>query len=123
MEQKKVKSPSGATSSKIARLELVWREAVVRIAKRCEAGIASHGDGAVNAMSPNKAAYHDKEFILQRLAHTIDHAFKMIEIVSGNALGDGDDHAAAIAWAGGFLCEVTKNGVILFEEPEKKTHA
>jgi hypothetical protein len=58
--------------------------------------------------SNQSTVLEDKEFLIARAAHAIDHALKLIAKLEGLSPEDGDDDAAAIAWAGVCLCEGTK---------------
>lgn len=109
MADEKLKFACGATSTVSPRLELIWTEALHRLARRCEDGVESHGDGAVNALSMpgNRKVYADMQFILARISHTVQHCLKLRDILIGVAQDDGDDHASAITWGGAFLCEAT----------------
>lgn len=98
---------SGATSSAIPRFDLIPRGALVSIAKRFELGIERHGPGAWNARSSQDALYDD-EWVIARAAHAVDHATKLLAKLIGQLPDDGDDDAAAIAWAGICLIEAMK---------------
>ena len=93
------------TSSKIPRFELIPRRPLVRLAGRMELGLERHKEKAWNGLTPNHPAMSDKDAIIARASHAIDHASKLIAILTGQAPDDGDDHASAIMWAGTFLCE------------------
>lgn len=92
--------------SKIPRLELIPREALVRLAARFELGVVNYQDKAWNGLSPNQECLADQEMAIARAAHVLDHASKLIAILSGQIPDDGDDHAGAILWAGAFLASV-----------------
>ena len=98
----KVIFKSGAASTKIPRLDLVPREALNRLADRFELGLEKYGERS-RVPSPSQACLEDKEWLIARLAHSIDHALKMIGKLRGQLPEDGD--AAAIAWGGVCLCE------------------
>ena len=102
--EEKVIFKSGAASTKIPRLDLVPREALIRLADRFELGLAKYGERAWNAAS-SQACLEDKEWLIARAAHVIDHALKLIGKLRGQLPEDGDDDAAAIAWGGVCLCE------------------
>jgi len=95
-----------ATSSKIPNFKLIPRRALLALIKRFELGVERHGDKAWNALSKNQEALEDKEFLLERAQHAMDHASKLIAIATGQMEDDGDDHAAAIMWAGACLSSV-----------------
>ena len=100
----KVIFKSCAASTKIPRLDLVPREALNRLADRFELGLEKYGERS-RVPSPSQACLEDKEWLIARLAHSIDHALKMIGKLRGQLPEDGDDDAAAIAWGGVCLCE------------------
>jgi hypothetical protein len=93
------------TSSKIPRFDLIPRQSLVRLSGRFEMGVVRHKEKAWNASKPQHPALLDKEAIIARASHAIDHASKLIAILTGQMTDDGDDHAAAVMWAGSFLCE------------------
>ena len=93
------------TSSKIPRFELIPRQPLIRLAARMELGLERHGEKSWNALTPDHPALSNKEAIIARAAHAIDHASKLIAILTGQMDDDGDDHASAVMWAGTFLCE------------------
>ena len=72
---------------------------------RMELGLERHKEKSWNALTPNHPALSDKDAIVARAAHAIDHASKLIAILTGQIPDDGDDHASAVMWAGTFLCE------------------
>ena len=99
VEADKFKHPCGASSSKVPRLDYVSLTALRRLAKRYATGLTKHGKYNY------KQGLTDKEYILERCAHVIEHAYKYIEVLEGQRADDGDDNAAAIMWGGAFLCE------------------
>lgn len=99
---------SGATSSRIPRYDLIPRAALKRVADRFELGLVRHGEHSWNARAANQECLQDKEFLIARAAHAIDHALKLIAKLEGLSPEDGDDDAAAIAWAGICLCAGTE---------------
>lgn len=106
-EKEEIPFSSGVSSSKVPRLELMPYEALVRTAARYEAGIERKGDGAWNALSNNQGCLTDRSFIMARIGHVIHHATRLQAKLLGYVPDDGDDDAAAIAWAGQFLCCAT----------------
>lgn len=105
-----VKFASGVISSKIPRLELIWHAGLRALAARCERGIRLKGDGACNALT-NQEPVDDKKFVIDRLAHCINHCYLAIGRLSGNGEPIDDEEAAdggdagAIMWAGQLLAE------------------
>jgi hypothetical protein len=112
---------SGAASSKIPRLDLIPRKALLRVAGRFELGLERHGERSWNAAS-SQACLEDREFLIYRAAHVIDHALKLIAKLRGQLPDDGDDDAAAIAWGGICLCEATEQTGVApaLEQPSKR---
>lgn len=102
------KFSSGATSSKIPRFDLIPYRALCRLARRFELGLERHKDGAWNQRASQKPTV-DREFVIQRAAHAMHHAAKLIAKMEGRIPDDGDDDAAAIMWSGAFLCEATES--------------
>jgi len=98
-EADKFKHPCGASSSKVPRLDYVSLTALRRLAKRYAQGLPKYGKYNY------KQGLTDREYILERCAHIIDHAYKYVEVLEGQRTDDGDDNAAAIMWGGAFLCE------------------
>jgi hypothetical protein len=97
-----------ASSSEQPRWDLMPRSALLRILKRFELGIARKKEKAWNARSPNQACLTDREFVVSRIVHSINHAYALLDKIEGRIEDDGDDDAAAIAWNGIFLCEATR---------------
>ncbi len=95
--------------SKVPRLELIPRIALVSLAQRFELGIENYKDQAWNALSANQEALDDRAMAIARAGHVIDHASKLIAILTGEILDDGDDHAGAILWGGAFLAASRSN--------------
>ena len=110
--KEKLTFDSGASSSKIPRFDLIPRSALIRLARRFELGLERHKDGCWNARSSQKALL-DKEWVIARAAHVVDHALKLIDKLEGRLPEDGDDDAAAIAWGGICLSEATEKDKII----------
>ncbi len=104
------KFKSGATSSKIPRFDLIPYRAMCRLAARFELGLERHKEGAWNGRS-KQDSLTDREFIIQRAAHAMHHAAKLIAKLEGRIPDDGDDDAGAIMWAGMLLSEATEKGL------------
>jgi hypothetical protein len=109
-----------ASSSQQPRWDLIPRQALLRVIKRFELGIERKKEKAWNARSSNQACLLDKEFVISRATHAINHAWALIDKLEGREVDDGDDDAAAIAWSGIFLCEATR---ALKEQGDKGTEA
>ena len=108
MQGEKVVFPSGRTGTRVPRLDLIPYAALCRIADRFELGLERHKERAWNARNQDQASLTDKEWVISRCVHAIHHAMKLIEKIEGGGFGSvEDDDAAAIAWAGVFLCEAT----------------
>lgn len=98
-----------ASSSKCPPFHLIPAEGERRIAARFQLGIDNRPDGtAWNACSSNQECLTDRKFVLDRIAHVIDHAHKLRDKVIAGRPMDGDDDAAAIGWAAHFLCCATQ---------------
>ncbi len=105
---------SGVTSTKQPRLSLIPHAGLVNAAERFELGLQKHGDKAWNNLSKNQAALHDREWLIERCSHAIEHCYRLIDFLKlipanmnvdsfGGELAKGD--AGAIAWAGLVLGE------------------
>lgn len=101
---------SGTVSTKQPRLSLIPHKGLVNAAKRFELGLERHGDKAWNSLTANLAPMSDREFLLERCSHAIEHLYCLIEIIKQKnisavevekALGD----AGAVAWCGLVLGE------------------
>jgi hypothetical protein len=89
--------PEKAKSSKVPRLDLIPREALLRLAKRFELGLEHYGkDNWRNGLA-------DHEYILERIAHIQNHCAILVEKLEGRIPPDGDDDVGAILWGGAFL--------------------
>lgn len=106
-----IKSPekrefkSGVTSTKQPRLSLIPHKGLINAAIRFELGIERHGEKAWNNLSKNQEALSDKEWLLERVSHCIEHCYSLIdklkeereeEVYKKLMLED----AGAIAWCG-----------------------
>lgn len=118
MEQKR-EFKSGATSTKQPRLSLIPHGGLVNAAIRFELGLERHGEKAWNNLSANQSALQDKDFLIERLSHCIEHSYSLIDKLKNldqsvtAALGD----AGAIAWCGLVLGEaLTRHGSQLCSE-------
>jgi hypothetical protein len=106
----------GVVSSPCPRYELVPLNALIALARRFERGVRIKKDGAWNAISKNQAAVEDVEFVVNRLAHGIEHSYKAIARITGSLppldeedVADGGD-AGAIMFAGALLAEYKARG-------------
>lgn len=101
---------SGTISSKIPRFDYIPHAANVALARRFERGVRLRKEGAWNARAANQiVVLGDKEFLIERLAHGIDHLYKAIGRITGTEpplseeeVADGGD-AGAIMFAGALL--------------------
>ena len=83
------------------RFELMPKAGLVRAALRFEEGLNKHGDKAWNNLSPNQSAMTDREWLIERCSHAIQHYFTLIDKLAGKIpLDEGEDDAGAVAWAG-----------------------
>lgn len=99
MEEEKITHACGSTSSKVPRLDYIPRIAAEKLAERYALGAVKHGKYNY------KQGLTDKEYVLERCAHIIEHTMKYVEELEGLVPPSGDDNAAAIMWGGAFLCE------------------
>lgn len=110
-----VKFQSSVVSSKIPLYHLIPMASLKALARRFERGIRTKGDGAWNALHKDqKAVMEDKEFLIERLSHGIDHCYKAIARLNGQLppldeqdIYDGGD-AGAIMFAGALLAAVNE---------------
>lgn len=100
----KTVSKSGASSSKVPRMDLIPYSALVRLANRFALGLEKHGKNNY------RKGLSDKDYVIERLGHVINHAYRLIEKLEGR-LVDEDDDAAAIAWGGIFACLATESNL------------
>lgn len=114
----KVIFKSGASGSKVPRLDYLPHHALHRIAKRFEIGVEIHGE---RAWGPDRNDHFltDRDWAIARAVHVIEHGYSLIhKLRTGKPLMTGDDDAAAIGWGGMCLCEATR---ALDAEAENKT--
>lgn len=118
MQEEKRDFSSGVTSTKQPRLSLIPHAGLVNAAKRFELGLQKHGDKAWNNLSNNQVALVDREWLIERASHAIEHCYRMIEYLKGFGTGEDLDaalgDAGAIAWAGlvlGEALEVRRKGL------------
>lgn len=89
----------GAKTSEVPRLDLIPYAALVSLARRYEKGIVRYGrDNWRKGLS-------DRDYVLERAAHVLNHTAILIEKLQGLRPDDGDDDAGAILWGGAFLVE------------------
>lgn len=101
MPDDKITSSCGATSSKIPDLAQIPLHALERLAARYELGAIKHGKNNW------RQGIGNTNYTIERAAHVIYHAYKLINKLEGIIPDDNDDDAAAIMWGGAFLCEST----------------
>ena len=103
----KVSFKSGVTSTKQPRLSLIPHKGLVNAAKRFELGIVEHKEKAWNNLSKNQAALADKEWLIERCSHAIEHCYSLIDFLSDKNANfeDAKGDAGAIAWCGLVLGE------------------
>ena len=105
-----LKHSSGMVSTKIPPFHLIPRAALIALARRFGRGVRIKGDGAWNATSAKQSAVmQDRDFLIERLGHVIDHATAAIARLNGSLpplsaeeIGDGGD-AGAIMFGGALL--------------------
>lgn len=94
------------TSTKLARLELIPKSALIALADRFELGIERKGEGAWNAASQaNEEVLQDKAFVIERLSHCIHHCYDAIKKLVLDCPNEGEEDAGAILFAGAVLAE------------------
>lgn len=94
-------------TTKAPDYHLIPAEALRRLAARFSLGEIRKGDKAWNALSKYQDVLTNESFIVERINHVIDHAYKLLSEINSGVFGV-DDNAAALAWAGIFLISATK---------------
>jgi hypothetical protein len=107
MEQEKVDFGT-AVSSKIPRLELIPKEALISLAGRFELGIERHPEKHWNALSTNRYSALTREFLLARMAHVVHHAYDAIYKIKNDSTYSEEDDAGAILFGGAALACYTE---------------
>ncbi len=121
MSEEKLQFKSGVTSTKQPRLSLIPHKGLVNAAVRFELGLQKHGEQAWNNLSSNQDALEDKEWLIERMSHAIEHAYCAIEKLKRGELALDD--AGAIAWAGLVLGEAMSLQKGIYGEIEKREMA
>jgi Zn finger protein HypA/HybF involved in hydrogenase expression len=111
-------------STKTHDYHLIPRIALERLAARFALGQKKKGDKSWNALSNNQEVLLDKDWMIERLSHVIDHALILRDKIASNDIEAilSDDDAGAIAWAGCFLICATDamiNSIPQEAEPPK----
>ena len=99
---------SGVTSTKQIRLSLIPHRGLVNAAKRFELGLERHGEKAWNNLSENQSALQDRDWLIERCSHGIEHLYRLIDFYAGKggiSLEDAKGDAGAAAWCGLVLGE------------------
>jgi hypothetical protein len=100
-----LKHKSGALSSREPRMDLIPYSALVRLSRRYEKGLRRYGkDNWRNGLT-------SPSYVVERLSHTINHCYHLIDQIEGRRPWGDDDHAAAIMWGGAFAVAATEPGV------------
>ncbi len=106
-----VEFKGGAISTASPRYGLIWLSAMRAGALRFMRGVRIKGEAAVNALSANQDNCDDKEFVINRLEHVIEHSYMAIarlkgtmEPCSAEEEADGGD-AGAVIFGGALLAE------------------
>lgn len=94
-----VTNESGAKSSSVPRLDLIPYRTLLALAARFEKGEKRYG------RNNWRKGLTDKEYVLERAAHILNHVEILIEKLQGLRPDDGDDDVGAILWGGAFLAE------------------
>lgn len=95
-------------SSKCPAFHLIPTVALLRLVQRFELGQERKKDKAWNATT-DQSVLLDRAWVMERLNHVIKHALDLRDKLSRNDLAaiESEDDAAAIMWAGAFLCAAT----------------
>jgi len=116
-EEKVVTFAAGAISSACPRYELIPLNSLIALARRFERGVRIKGEeGAWNALAKHQHSADDPAFVINRLAHGIEHSYKAIARIIGTLppadeeeTADGGD-AGAIMFAGALLAQHKARG-------------
>src|SRR6185369_7026812 len=105
------------SSSNKPPLHLIPTIALTRTAEIFKLGKLIKKEKAWNATSHNQDCLHDRDFILERISHVINHAMKLRDKVLKGEMDVGEDDAASITFGGMFLiCATDARG---FEKDER----
>ena len=107
MSDSTITHESGAKTSESARLDLLPYHGLVRAAARFAKGERRYGHDNWRKGLTNRS------YVIERAAHVMEHAAKLIAKLKGHLPDDGDDDAGAIAWGGMFLCEAMEALAVL----------
>jgi hypothetical protein len=91
---------SGTSSTIQPRLSLIPHKGLVNAAVRFELGLVRHKERAWNNLSNNQDALKDKDWLIERCSHAIEHCYSLIDILKGSKVGKIEEDAGAIAWCG-----------------------
>lgn len=110
MNEEKRDFKSGVTSTRQTRLSLIPHAGLVNAAKRFELGLEKHGEKSWNNLSDNQTALQDRDWLIERCSHAIEHCYRLIDYLHKDFgmsenfdVAEGD--AGAIAWCGLVLGE------------------
>lgn len=98
---------SGATSTKQIRLSLIPHQGLLNAALRFELGLEKHGPSAYNALSETNSCLLDREWLIERCSHAIEHLYTMIDNLKNTniKISACQNDAGAVAWCGLVLGE------------------
>lgn len=103
---------SGVTSTKQPRLSLIPHNGLVNAAVRFELGLERHGAKAWNNLSTNQEALDDKEWLIERCSHAIEHLYRLIDNLKRPDIDRnterGLEDSGAVAWCGLVIGEAFK---------------
>ncbi len=109
--KKEIGFNSNVSSSKQPMTHLIPTVAMVRTAQIFELGKLIKKEKAWNATSTNQDCLMDKEFLLDRISHIINHALKLRDKILVGDMMDGEDDAASIVFGGMLLiCATDREG-------------
>ena len=93
-------------SSKCPPYHLIPRAALEMLANQCGLGVKRKGSKAWNALSDNQDVLLNREFVLERISHGINHLLNSRDRILNNDFSDmeTENDMAAVFWCGMFLC-------------------
>jgi len=93
---------AGASSSACLDFAQIPFEALRVLGERYALGQIKHG------RHNWRKGLHNKEYVLARASHLIQHAFKLANQLDGTMPWDEDDNIGAILWGGAFMAEARR---------------
>lgn len=99
MSEQTITHECGAKTSSVPRYDLIPTRALDALAARFEHGLERY------EKNNWRKGLTDKDYVIGRLNHVIQHAKAAIDKIEGTLPVNEDDDAGAIMWGGAFLCE------------------